>query len=72
MTNVMPEDIPDPDTYESHFRNNGRLRLIFDPSNRQDPARVVLRFMTFLRKMCWTLFDRGRDNTINITLIIDY
>ena len=27
--NAMSEDIPGPDTHESHFRNNGRLILIF-------------------------------------------
>ena len=40
---IMSEDIPGPDTNDSHFRNNGRLRLIFDPLNRQKPARAVLR-----------------------------
>ena len=45
---VMTEDIPGPDIlYESHFRNNGRLRLNFDPPNHQDPARVFCDFLVF-------------------------
>ena len=49
MTNVMPVDIimPGPVTYESNFRNNGRLGLIFDPPNHQDRANVFLRFLAF-------------------------
>ena len=46
--NAMTEDIPGPDTYEIHFRNNGRLILIFDPPNRQDQANAFLRVYAFL------------------------
>ena len=49
MSNVTTDDVPGPDTmsYESHFRNNGLRRLIFDPPNRQDPARAFLALLAF-------------------------
>ena len=50
MTNDITEDIPGPDTYESHFRNNGRLRLILWPTESANPGtpRVFLTFLAFL------------------------
>ena len=38
-------------SYESHFRNNGRLMLIFDPPNHQDPLcskKAILPIFRFL------------------------
>ena len=29
VMSMTEDNIPGPDTYKSHFRNNGRLRLIF-------------------------------------------
>ena len=66
----MTEDIPGPDTYyESHLRNSGRLMLIFDPPNHQDPARVFFEVLSSIPSFGWTLYDRGRD--IILLLMID-
>ena len=64
--------IPGPDIllyYESHFRNNGPLRLIFYPGgpNRQDPTRAYLRL--FLDRIIGGIsenvfINRDHDNVI--------
>ena len=64
---------PGPGTYESHFRNNSRLRLIFWPTESSGPhACVVEAFSVFtenildlFRPRVWTL-----NNNIIATLIM--
>ena len=56
MTNAMTEDIPGPDTYESNFRTNGRLRLICLPTDSPGPRACVF-FLSIL------------DETVNRTLL---